>query len=110
MNLVEGWTEEIDYTLKAQAQGESSPSAVDLTDMTVAIVAKYRDGTAISLSGQTSVTDAANGQVRFAPAANDIQATDPAPTLYLVRFKVTDSGSKISYFPNGEAEKWYVRK
>jgi len=74
--------------------------------MTVAIVAREADGTEISMSGSLTVTDAANGVVRFAPAAGDIER-DRA-TQYSVRWRVTDATSKVSFFPSADPERWII--
>lgn len=100
-SLVSGWTEDIDYIMKTDG------SALDLSGMTVAIVARKTNGTEITLSGTLTVTDATNGIVRFAPAAGDILLA--TATEYRVRWKVTDATSKVSYFPNADAERWVIR-
>jgi len=101
IDIVSGWTEDVDYILKVDGV------ALDLTNMTVAIVARKPSGSEITLTGTLTITDAANGVVRFSPAVADIALA--TTSSYHVRWKVTDSGGKISYFPNAEAEEWTVR-
>ena len=99
-NLTPGWTEDIDYILAVDG------TAQDLTDMTVAMIARDSEDTLLTLAGAVSVVDASAGQVRFSPAAADIIVANQP---YRIRFKVTDTESKIAYFPNKEPELWYVR-
>lgn len=100
--VVEGWTGALEFILKADG------AAVDLTGITsVTVEAKKLDGSAVTLAGTTAVTDAANGKVTFSPAAADLKEAD---SPYLVRFKVTDGSSKITYFPSGDAFTWKIRK
>jgi len=101
INLVEGWTGNIDYQLKADG------IAVNLNGLTVSIVARKQDGAAITLTGTLTITDEPTGKVRFAPGATDILA---ASSPCQVRFKVTDGFSKVTYFPSGGAEQWNIRK
>lgn len=100
-NLITGWTEDIDYILKAD------DVVVNLSGMTVAIQAKDQNGNAISMSGSLVIQDAAAGKVRFSPAAGDISRVQS--DTYYVRWKVTDGSGKISYFPNAGAEQWTIR-
>jgi len=98
-SLVEGWTEDVDYTLSIDG------TAFNLTGHTVALQAKKQDGTVITLTGAVIVTAATTGKVRYNPSAGDIlQANGPM----LIRWKVTDGGGLIAYFPNGDPERWNV--
>ena len=102
ISVVEGWTGALEFILKAD------DVAVDLTGITSVVVeAKKLDGSTITLTGTTAVSDAANGKVQFSPAAADLKEVN---SPYLVRFKVTDGSSKITYFPSGEAFTWKIRK
>lgn len=101
ISLVEGWTGPLVYVLKVD------DVAQNLTSMTVTMVARDAHGTLLSLSGSLSVTDAANGEVTFTPAAGDVKLR---LSPYLVRFRVVDASSRVVYFPNAEAEQWVIRK
>ena len=102
IDVIEGWTGPLEFILLADG------SAVDLTGITSAVTeAKRLNGTAITLTGTTAVSDAANGKVKFSPAAADLKEADSPAS---VRFKVTDGSSKITYFPSGDAFTWKIRK
>jgi hypothetical protein len=107
ISLVTGWTEDIDYVLKTRAVDETVATAVDVSGMDVAIQARDQHGNIIPLNGELTVTDAANGKVRFVPAAADINRA--TASTYYVRWKVTDGGGNISYFPHEGAEEWTIR-
>lgn len=98
--LVEGWTGNIDYRLKADGL------TVDLTGATVELTARDNVGAVVTMTGVTTIPDELTGHVRFAPATGDLVSSK---SVYSIRFKVT-SGGKVTYFPNGEPEKWNVAK
>ena len=97
--LVEGWTEVVDFQLK------SDGVVVNLTGGTVELVLKGNDGLAVDTAGNTAILDAANGKVRYTPDAADLTA---AKSPYSARWKVTLS-AKVSFFPSGGADEWIVR-
>lgn len=99
--LVEGWTGDVDYALKADGV------AFDLTGATVEMKAFDKANVALAFAGTTSVTDAPGGNVRFSPASSDLTAVQSPLS---VRFKVTLAGGKIVFFPNGGPELWIVKK
>lgn len=99
VEVVEGWTDPLDFTLKVNGV------AKDLTGMTVLLQMWDRSGTAIGLTGTTSVPTPASGLVRFSPGAADLTA---ARSPIKARWKVTDGAGKIGYFPNGDADRWMV--
>lgn len=100
-NLVEGWTDPVDCILKADGV------ALNLTGITVAMLAYDRANTLLTLTGTVSVPSAATGQVRFTPAATDLlNANSPMK----VRWKLTDGAGKVRFIPNADADKWTVRK
>jgi hypothetical protein len=101
LELVGGWTGYIDEQLLADGV------AVDLTGCTVALLLRKKDGSTLTLQGLTSVTNAAQGRVRFAPHADDLDATE---SPYVCRWKVTDGTGKVVYFPGGRADVWTVYK
>jgi hypothetical protein len=102
INLVEGWTAPIDYTLKADGV------AVNVTGCTVVLKLRDRHGTAIALAGTLAVVSASAGHVAYSPGAAELLF---ASSPYSARFQVTDSGGKIAYFPNGGTpEQWKVER
>lgn len=109
LELVEGWTERILDKLWKIDSTTGIASAENLTGMTVQILIYPRGSTtAKTLSGsQYGIVTAASGEVYYDPNAGDLVASE---SPYKVRWKVTDSGSDIAYFPNGDAEQWIVRK
>lgn len=100
-NLVEGQTDPIDCILKADGV------ALNLTGITVAILAYDRGNTLLALTGTVSVPSAATGQVRFSPTSTDLLNTN---SPMKVRWKLTDGAGKIRFIPNADADKWTVRK
>lgn len=101
-HLVEGWTGAVDYQLKKDGV------ALNLTGMTVALVAQDKNRAAVTFTGTVAVVDAATGKVQFNPAAADF---DHQKSPYFVRWKVTDAASKVVYFPNSfDAEEWWIGK
>lgn len=99
--VVEGQTAPIDYQILADG------SAYSLVGSTVTVVGRKHNGTAISWAGSVTVTDAAQGEVRFSPDAADLVAADH---VYYIRFRVVRTDGKIEYFPTGEPESWVVQK
>ena len=99
LTIVEGTTANMDFTLTADG------AAVNLTGATVVLVLSDKDGTAVTTTGDVVVVTAAEGKVRFAPDAADL---DASLSPYRARFKVTDSGGQISYYPNTAADPWTV--
>ena len=105
LNLVEGWTDDIPYDLKKT--NSSGTSAFDLTGSTVAITMRDAAGNILSPTGTLTVTSAAAGSVSYAPGVGELLAS---LSPISVRFKVTRSGGKISYFPSRSPEKWVIKK
>ncbi len=104
-NLVEGETKPVDITLY---DGEgTSQTAVVGTGLTVDLVLRNRVGAQVNVTGEVAWLVAADGTVRYSPAASDLRA-DNSP--YEARVKVTDSGGGVAFYPNGEPDKWIVRK
>ena len=99
LSIVEGWTGALPFTLLADG------SAVDLTGMTVQIVLKGSDGTVCKdTSSVVTVTSSTGGLVEYAPSSSSGDLFVASRTQYRVRFRVTDSLTKIVYFPNDEEE------
>ena len=97
--ITEGTTANMDFVLTADG------AAVNLTGATVTLVLTDKDGTAVTTTGDVSIVTAADGKVRYAPDAADLVAsTSP----YRARFKVTDSGGQIAYYPSGLADIWTI--
>ena len=99
--FVEGWTERI------RDQLSDTEGTIDLTLMTVVLLMYDREGAAFTFAGTAGIDTAATGIVYFDPNAADLQS-DLSP--YSVRWKVTDVGGKIAFFPNQTPEKWTVRR
>lgn len=100
VELVEGWTGPLEFQLLADG------TAQDLTGMTVELILKDSEGTAITTTGDITVTGAATGEVTYAPDSADLAA---AASPLASRFKVTDGSGKVVYFPSGEPDRWFVR-
>ena len=98
IDLVEGWTEPIEYTILADG------AAVDLTGKTVNLLLYDCDQNLLEPAGELTITDAPTGKVAFTPAAGDLVA---AKSPYYVRFHVVEDGF---FAPNARAEEWHVRK
>lgn len=98
-NLVEGWTERIIYQLFADGVAHS------LAGGAVVLQLRTRTGAAVTFAGTADILDAATGKVYFDPASTDLVA---ANSPYLVRWKFTDSASKVSFFPNAENYEYWV--
>ncbi len=101
INLVEGWTGRIIYQLVAAGVVQ------DLSGASVELILYDRNSQPVSLSGSSDVLDAEEGKVYFDPAEDDLVA---ARIPYSARWKVTDGVGKVAFFPNGEPERWHVRK
>lgn len=103
LEIVEGWTGELGpFTLKADGV------AVDLTGLTVELVLKDRNGTAVTTTGDTRVHGTpTTGQVYYRPDEDDMtNALSP----YTVHWKVTDGSGYSVFFPNGAADTLVVFK
>lgn len=98
-DLVEGQTAAVD------AQLLNDGAAPDLTGCTLALELKGTDGAAVTTT--VAFRDPAVATVRYSPGALDLSA---AKSPYRARWKVTDALGKIAWWPNGEPEKWIVRK
>jgi hypothetical protein len=107
--IVQGWTEPMDFILKYIEASDPlrTPQIQDLSGMTVTSVAYDRNEAVVTLNGTTSVVaPAEDGHVRYVPSGTEFtKALSP----YAFRFKVTDVGGKVAYFPSGLADTWIVR-
>ncbi len=74
------------------------------TRMTATLVLKDLDGNTVDTSGDVSIVDATNWQVRYTPDASDLVVG-----RYHGRFKVTDGSGGIAYFPSDEWDVWLIR-
>lgn len=100
VELVTGWTGPLDFRLLADG------AAYNLTGMTVELILTAQDGTSISTSGDTSVTDAATGTVRYLPDSTDLVTSNSPISM---RWKVTDGGGLIVFHPSGRPSTILVR-
>src|SRR3989337_1754637 len=99
---VEGWTIPRDFILKVDG------AVQDLTGMTITLVAKDKDGTAITFSGTaTIVSPPTDGKVRYSPGAADLTV---ARSPIAVRWKVRDAASKDQFHPNELEDIWTVHR
>lgn len=104
LDLVVGWSADLDFQLKTIDPITGVESAQNLSGMTVELILKRSDGTPIDTTGDdVSIPDAANGKVRYIPDAADFAA----PDVLLARWKVTQA-SKVAFFPNGEPDRWEI--
>lgn len=94
MRLVEGWTADIDLSVK-----NPDGSAYDLTGAgTPALIIKDRDGATVDTTGDVTVpAPATQGIVRWSPDATDLLA--PKSPFYL-HIQITKSG-KDTFVPQG---------
>jgi len=102
IGLVAGTTAPQDFYLKSRGE---SPSG-DMTGMTASLILKDSvTGALVPTSGNVAIPSVSVWLVRYTP-----DATDLTPGVYKARFKVTDSGGRINYFPSDEEDTWVVRR
>lgn len=99
MEIVEGWTGNVDAQLKADGL------AVDLTGMTLALILRDEDGTVVTTTGVT-VSSSTSGKVTYAPGSSNDLKSSKSP--YSAHWKVVDGTGKIVFFPSGKADVWVV--
>jgi hypothetical protein len=98
--VVEGQTEPIDVQLLADAR------PVDLTGATTTLVLRDKDGLEVDTSGGLiTVLDAPTGRVRYSPPA---LLFDSTLSPYVGRWRVVDVATKVGFWPNREADHWFV--
>ena len=100
LKLVEGHTGVIDEVLK------SNGTAVNLTNMTVALMLQTAEGGLVDTAGDVMVVTPLEGIVRYTPGPTDLLAVD---TPHVARWKVTDVGGKVVFFPSEAGEVWEVQ-
>lgn len=98
LNLVQGWTEQIQDTLFADGVVQ------DLTGMTVQLVMYNSGKKPVTLLGDTVIVNASEGVVGFNPATTDL-----LKGVYSIRWKVTDPSDRVAFFPSGSPEVWTVQ-
>jgi len=98
LDLTEGWTQEVGpFTLK------SNLTPIDLTGLTVALVLKTNRGQEVSVATRVPTqTGGAIGQAYFTP---DTEALVAANSPYTVHWQLTDTGGKVAFVPNGQADR-----
>lgn len=96
---VEGETAPRDFDLTV----DDAP--FDLTGYTVELVVKDKAGAAVDMAGDVSIPTPSAGRVRVTPDAADMTL---AKSMLSARFKLTDGGGGIGYFPRGEPMTWKV--
>ena len=97
LDLVEGWTERIRYTIIADGV------AVNLAGKTVELLVYDKRESLKSMAGDVDVETAASGLVYFDPDVNDLKH---AESPYVIRWKVTASGVS-AFFPSEAPEQWF---
>lgn len=104
-NLVEGETKPMDVTLYDGAG--ATRVAIDGTGLTVGLKLRDRNGGEVNVTGDVSWLAPTSGVVRFTPAVGDFTA---ARSPYKARWTVRDLTNTVAMYPNGEADRWVVRK
>lgn len=100
VELVEGWTGDLDFQLKSQNEHPDGT----MSGMTVELILINRStGAEVTIGGTVTVVDQNQWKIRYSPSANDL-----VEGTYHGRFKVTDAGSKVAYFPSGEPDLWKI--
>lgn len=102
----EGWTERIKYNLTKKDE-DGTESILDLSGLTVALVAFDKNRNAVTFSGTVGVDDAEAGTVYFDPAASDL-AVSSSP--YSVTWRITDGVGKQAFFPREDDLIWHVKR
>lgn len=105
--FVESDTDPIDYDVKKAPTVGGTPVTFNASGMTVAMVIKAKDGTAVDTTGKVTWQDQANSRVRFARAAGDLLKSK---SPYYVHWVVTDGNGKEASFPGGAGEQWVIEK
>jgi hypothetical protein len=100
VNIVEGWTGALDFSLLSDGAPQS------LTGLTVTGQAVNRLREVVDLSSDVTVLSATAGTVRLLPDTTDFLA---AQSPYELRFRATDATS-IVFFPSEEAVSVIVRR
>ena len=101
LEVVEGETARITFPLLEDGV------ALNGTGFTVSdLLITGNDGTAITTTADFGWVSAAAGTVYYDPDSDDFVA---AKSPYRVRVKVTDSSTKVRYYPNGAAAHITVR-
>lgn len=98
-NLVAGTTIDIVYQLLIddEVPGTSLAGTVEL------ILTEKITGAVLETSGDASISDASTWKVKYSPDSADL-----VKGIYYAHWKVTDGGGKISFFPDGPGDIWYV--
>lgn len=100
-----GWTTRIGYALKKAATASTDPAAFDATGMTLALILRDRDGVIVTHAGTVAWIAAATSQAGYTPASGDLTVERSPLTA---RWKVTDGGGAVAYFPKDHPVTWYV--
>ena len=105
--FIEDDTEPIEYDLKRAPTVGATPVTFDATGMTVEMVIKARQGTAVDTTAKVEWADQVNSRVRFNRAAGDlVKSLSP----YYVHWVVTDAVGKEASWPEGDGEQWVIEK
>ncbi len=102
VELVEGWTGNVDMRLKADGVAQN------LTGSVVTLILRDRNGVEVDTTGDVSVPDAVNGIVRYGPDSVDLTNVG---SPYSARWRVVDGSSKVTFFPSSvDPDAWKVGK
>jgi hypothetical protein len=102
MDIVEGWTEPLDFEL-----WYNKTVKLNGTGMTPRAEAIDKTGVVIVLPGATTWVNAALGQARYAPTGNEFTV---AASPYGFRIRVMSAAGTLAWWPNGPALALVVRK
>jgi len=101
LDITEGWTGRLTFTLETKATANSDAEALDGTGLYLTdVIVKGSDGTAVETSGDFGWVTQDEGTVYYDPDAADFSA---ALSPYSIHFEVTDGAGQKVYFPNGKA-------
>ena len=104
-HFVEGETQPLTVTLY---DGDGATRvAIDGTSLVVTLVVRDRTGATVPMTGKVDWEVVAAGSATYEPEATDLRA---ANSPYAARWIVTDGQGDWAAYPNGEAERWVVRK
>jgi hypothetical protein len=101
--IASGWTAIIPFALKINGVMATSFSTQDVVEL----ILRRPEGERVPTSGDVVLIASATSTYNctYTPGPNDLRV---APNPYLARFKVTDGGGKVQYFPHAAADEWLI--